>query len=186
MKLNVVTHNPGKVKEFNLAFADKGIEMVHVNREYDEIQTDSLEEVVRKGMAQLRSEGLRDFIVDDSGLFVDHLKGFPGVYSSYGQKTIGNDGILKLMEGVRDRGAEFRCCIGASIGDKEIVVTGVCRGEILMCQKGYGGFGYDPIFSADGARSFAEMSAEEKNGMSHRGNAFRLFTEALKQNGILP
>lgn len=185
MRINVVTHNPGKVREYQAAFAGTGIEMVHVNREYDEIQTDSLEEVVRKGMAQLRDEGLEDFIVDDSGLFVDALKGFPGVYSSYGQKTIGNDGILKLMEGRTDRGAEFRCCIGASLGGKEIVVTGVCRGEILMCQKGEGGFGYDPIFSADGKRSFAEMDTEEKNRVSHRGNAFGLFRKALAEMGML-
>ena len=74
------------------------------------------------------AEGLRDFMIDDSGLFVDALKGFPGVYSAYGQKTIGNEGILKLMEGVDDRAAVFKCCIGCRIGDETVIVTGKCPG----------------------------------------------------------
>jgi XTP/dITP diphosphohydrolase len=116
MKLNVVTHNPGKVKEYQAEFSDFGVEMVHVNREYDEVQTAYLEEVVDKGMKELYRDGLRDFMIDDSGLFINALKGLPGVYSAYGQKTVGNKGILKLMDGVEDRTAVFKCCIGCMIG----------------------------------------------------------------------
>ena len=94
MKLKVITSNPGKVAEFQKAFADMGIEMEHLRLPYDEIQTSELEEVVEKGMAEIRAKGVRDFIIDDSGMFVNALKGFPGVYSAYGQKTIGNAGIL--------------------------------------------------------------------------------------------
>ena len=180
MKLRVITSNPGKVAEFNKAFADLGIEAEHVRLPYDEIQTSELEEVVKKGMEEIRSKGMRDFIIDDSGLFIDALKGFPGVYSAYGQKTIGNAGILKLMDGIEDRSAEFRCCIGCDINGKTIIVTGVCKGYIMHESRGTEGFGYDPIFSPDGKRSFAEIGIDEKNRMSHRGKAIELLIERLK------
>lgn len=185
MKLKVLTSNPGKVREYQKAFDDLGIEMEHHHIPYDEIQTSELEEVVKKGMAELRSKGLKDFIIDDSGMFVHALKGFPGVYSAYGQKTIGNKGILTLMEGVDDRAATFKCCIGCDIDGRTIIVTGKCEGSILTEERGTEGFGYDPIFSPDGKRSFAEISVEEKNTMSHRGNAVKLLREALISSGLL-
>ena len=182
MKLKVITSNPGKVREYQKAFDDMGIEMEHHHIPYDEIQTSELEEVVEKGMQEIRSKGLRDFIIDDSGLFIDALKGFPGVYSAYGQKTIGNQGILTLMEGVENRKAQFRCCIGCDINGETIIVTGMCQGIILNEERGDGGFGYDPIFSPDGKRSFSEISVEEKNTMSHRGNAVKLLRERLEKH----
>jgi len=185
MRLNVVTHNPGKVKEYQLTFRYYGVEMAHVNREYDEVQTPYLEEVVDKGMKQLYSEGLRDFMVDDSGLFVNALKGFPGVHSAYGQKTIGNAGILKLMEGIEDRHAVFKCCIGCWVDDERIVVTGKCPGSILFEERGSEGFGYDPIFSPDGEHSFAEIPIDEKNVISHRGAAVRMLIDELGRRGLI-
>ena len=135
MKLKVITSNPGKVAEYQKAFDELGIEMEHYKLPYDEVQTFDLEEVVNKGMDEIIAKGVRDFIVDDTGLFIDALKGFPGVWSAFAQKTIGNDGILKLMDGVEDRGAEFRCCIGCDIDGRRIVVTGVCRGVITEAAK---------------------------------------------------
>lgn len=180
MRLKVITSNPGKVEEYQRMFGDLGIEMEHARIPYDEIQTSELEEVVRKGMDALRSQGLKDFIIDDSGMFVDALKGFPGVYSAYVQKTVGNDGILTLMEGVEDRGAVFKCCIGCDIDGETIIVTGECPGVILKEGRGEKGFGYDPIFSHDGKRSFSEIGLEEKNSVSHRGDAVKLLRERLK------
>ena len=185
MKLKVITHNPGKVREYQEALGGYGIEMEHVNREYDEVQTAYLEEVVDKGLKSMYAEGLRDFMIDDSGLFVDALKGFPRVYSAYGQKTIGNQGILKLMEGVDDRAAVFKCCIGCRIGDETVIVTGKCPGVILDSARGDGGFGYDPIFSPDGEHSFAEIPVEEKNVISHRGVATRMLVEELRNRGFI-
>jgi len=181
MKIKVITSNPGKVAEYQKAFDELGIEMEHYRLPYDEIQTSDLQEVVNKGMDEIIAKGVRDFIVDDTGLFIDSLKGFPGVWSAYAQKTIGNKGILKLMEGVEDRGAEFRCCIGCDIDGRRIVVVGVCRGSITESEKGTDGFGFDPIFSPDGKLTFAEMSVEDKNLISHRGNAVRLLIEQLKK-----
>lgn len=180
MKLKVITSNPGKVAEYQKAFDELGIEMEHYRLPYDEVQTFDLEEVVNKGMDEIIAKGVRNFIVDDTGLFIDALKGFPGVWSAFVQKTIGNDGILKLMDGIEDRGAEFRCCIGCDIDGRRIVVTGVCRGFITESAKGTDGFGYDPIFSPDGELTFAEMSVDDKNKISHRGNAFRLLIDAIK------
>ena len=181
MKLKVITSNPGKVAEYQKAFDELGIEMEHYRLPYDEVQSSDLEEVVNKGMDEIISKGVRNFIVDDTGLFIDSLKGFPGVWSAYAQKTIGNKGILKLMDGVEDRGAEFRCCIGCDIEGERIVVVGVCRGYITESEKGTDGFGFDPIFSPDGKLTFAEMSIEDKNLISHRGNAVRLLIQRLKK-----
>ena len=185
MKLKVITSNPGKVAEYEKELSQFGIEMEHLRHPYDEVQTSDLEEVVNKGMDAIIAEGIRDFIVDDSGLFIDALKGFPGVWSAYAQKTIGNPGILKLMDGVEDRGAEFRCCIGCDIAGKRIVVTGKCRGVIKDSEKGSERFGLDPVFSQDGKRTFAEIPMDEKNDVSDRGNAVRLLREALRNEGLI-
>ena len=184
MRLKVITSNPGKVAEFQRSFDDLGIEMEHLHIPYDEIQTSELEEVVRMGMKEIRSKGIRDFIIDDSGMFVDALNGFPGVYSAYVQKTVGNGGILKLMQNVDDRRATFKCCIGCDIDGKTVMVTGECNGYILDHEVGDKGFGYDPIFSPDGRRSFAKLPIEEKNTMSHRGDAVRLLRSELKRMDI--
>lgn len=185
MILKVVTSNPGKVEEFAEAFSSMGIDFEHIRIPYDEPQVSSLEEVVEAGIKELRNKGLSDFLIDDSGMFVDHLKGFPGVYSSYVQKTVGNDGVLRLMDGVPDRSAQFKCCIGCCVKGETVIVTGVCPGSILHEPRGEGGFGYDPIFSPDGERSFAEMPLSEKNGISHRGRAIGLLRKELGERGFI-
>jgi XTP/dITP diphosphohydrolase len=180
MRLKVITSNPGKVAEYQRMFGDLGIEMEHVKIPYDEIQTAELEEVVLKGMEALRTAGLKDFIIDDSGVFIDELGGFPGVYSAYVQKTIGNEGILTLMDGVENRDAIFKCCIGCDLNGETIIVTGKCPGKVLHEARGTDGFGYDPIFSHDGKCSFAEIQLNEKNEISHRGNAFELLRKEIE------
>jgi XTP/dITP diphosphohydrolase len=181
MILKVVTSNLGKVKEYQDALKQFGIDVEHVRIPYDEIQASELRSVVHNGMEQIKMSGISDFIIDDSGLFVDALNGFPGVYSAYVQKTIGNKGILKLMEKVKERKANFQCCIGCNINGKDIAVTGRCDGVILKKEIGTEGFGYDPIFSHDGKRSLAELSLDEKNDISHRGNAVKLLMKELEK-----
>jgi len=180
MRISVITSNPGKVREYQRYFEGLGIETVHMKVPYDEIQSSDLEEVVRKGMDELKSKGISNFIIDDSGLFIDRLGGFPGVWSAYVQKTIGNEGILKLMADVDPRDAAFKCCIGCNMNGKDIIVTGVCDGVILNEERGNEGFGYDPIFSHDGDRSFAEIPMDEKNNVSHRGEAAKLLLSAMR------
>ena len=179
MKLCAITSNLGKLEEFRAVLPE--IEIVHENIDCDEIQADTLEEVVMNCINQLRLKGHDNFILDDSGLFIDGLKGFPGVYSAYVLKTLENEGILKIMEGNEERVARFKCCIGACVMSKIIIAYGECQGKIAFKKSGRGGFGFDPIFIPDGyEESFAEMPPAEKNKISHRGNALRSFAEQFR------
>ena len=111
-------------------------------------------------------------MIDDSGLLVDALGGFPGVYSSYVYKRLGCAGILKLLEGAANRAATFETVFLHRTGGMHEVFHGTCRGAIADREKGPGGFGFDPIFIPEGAsQTFAEMSLTEKNAYSHRGRA---------------
>jgi XTP/dITP diphosphohydrolase len=147
---------------------------------YPEIQTDTLEEVATFGLTHLAGSIDGSFFVEDSGLFIDALLGFPGVYSAYVSKTIGNEGILHLLADVHDRRAHFKSVIGYFDGEFH-VFCGVCKGSIAETLRGTGGFGYDPIFIPNGDdRTFAEMATDEKNRYSHRGRAAQKFIEYLE------
>ena len=175
MKLQVITSNQGKLREFQAALPQ--VEIIHNDADCDEIQADTLEEVVLSCIEQLRSKGLNNFILDDSGLFVDGLQGFPGVYSSYVLRTNGNAGLMQLLDGRTERQARFKSCIGALIDSEVIIAHGECQGKIAFAESGTEGFGFDPIFIPDGYEvSFAELSLAEKNKISHRGNALRAFS----------
>ncbi len=166
--------------------AEHGYELEHVKSSYPEIQGDTLEETIVPGLQWLMSKYNRPLMIDDSGLFVDALKGFPGVYSSYVFKTLGCDGILRLMEGVGQRSARFECCIGfmAPAGEP-YVAKGVARGTIAARKAGSGGFGYDPIFIPEKhERTYAQLKISEKNKISHRGRAIEIFVKELP--GLLP
>jgi XTP/dITP diphosphohydrolase len=180
----LVTSNLGKLKEFQHGLEPLGLKVRHLSIECDEVQADRLEDVVRSCIAQVVQQGHEDFILDDSGLFIDHLKGFPGVYSSYVHGTLGCPGILRLLEGASDRSAHFECCIGCHFHDAgRIIVSGSSPGRIGTEQRGTKGFGYDPIFIPDGGSgTFAEMDLEEKNRFSHRGAAMRAFVTELRNN----
>ncbi len=133
-------------------------------------------------------------IGDDSGLCVDHLGGKPGVFSARysGKGTLENNRkLLAEMEGVpeKERTARFVCavCCAFPDGRKPIEVSGKCEGILLSEPRGENGFGYDPLFYFPKlGKSFAELTPEEKNSVSHRGNAISLFVRALKESGVLP
>ncbi|HTY47581.1 MAG TPA: RdgB/HAM1 family non-canonical purine NTP pyrophosphatase [Methanomassiliicoccales archaeon] len=179
----MVTSNQGKLKEFRHALEPLGFRLHHLPEDVDEIQADTLEEVVEACVRDLRARGIRDFVLDDSGLFVNALGGFPGVYSSYVFKTLGSEGILKLLEGQKDRRASFRCCIGCSVdGVGEFNVSQDVEGKIIGEKRGSGGFGFDPIFMPDGfVETFAEMPIDAKNRISHRGKAIKSFASTLSE-----
>ena len=131
---------------------------------------------------------------DDSGLEVDALGGAPGVYSAryageHGDDEANNDLLLKNLEDKTDRHGRFVCCIACVFPEKygfePIVVRGNVDGEILRRRQGEGGFGYDPLFYfPQFGKTLAEVTAEEKNTVSHRGNAIKLFAEKLKALNI--
>ncbi|ASJ08138.1 non-canonical purine NTP pyrophosphatase [Thermococcus siculi] len=182
MRLAFITSNPGKVEEAKKYFEPLGVEVYQLRFEYPEIQADTLEEVAEYGLRWLAGRIDGPFFLDDSGLFIDALRGFPGVYSAYVYRTLGVDGILKLMEGVGDRKAHFKSVIAYWDGDVHLF-TGRVDGEITHEKRGSGGFGFDPIFMPAGfGKTFAEMTIEEKNEISHRGRALKAFAEWLKEN----
>jgi XTP/dITP diphosphohydrolase len=181
----LLTGNKGKLQEFQHELARIGVEVRQLTAEIEEIQADSLQEVVRHCLRQADAQMLGDVVLDDSGLFVEALRGFPGVYSAYAQKTLGCAGLLRLLEGGLDRTAHFDSCIGASIGGEHIMVTGVVHGTIVSKMMGEGGFGFDPIFIPEGKKvTFAQMEMGEKNAISHRGRAIRLLLTELEARGF--
>ncbi len=178
--IKFITTNRGKFNEVSRMLADAGQECEMLDMDYPEVQHDSLEEVVKRALAWLSGKIEGNFLIDDSGLFIRSLGGFPGVYSSYVYHTIGLDGVLRLLERFEDREAEFRCCFGLQWKGENRLFSGVVEGSVIEKKRGKGGFGYDPIFvPAGAAKAFAEISTEEKNKISHRGKALRKVIEFL-------
>ncbi len=165
---------------------EHGYDLEHMRTSYPEIQADTLEDTIRPGLEWLMQRHKVPLMIDDSGLFIEALKGFPGVYSSYVFRTVGCDGILKLMGGARDRSARFECCIGfVKPGGEPHISKGVAKGFISLEKAGSGGFGYDPIFIPEGhSETYAQMDVADKNRISHRGRAMKEFLEELPR--LLP
>jgi len=173
--INFVTSNKGKFAEARGIFGD--LEQKDIG--YTEIQADTLEEVAIFGMKEVAARLDGRVMLEDAGLFVEALQGFPGVYSAYVQKTIGNDGILRLMEGVENRRAFFKSVVVyAEPGLEPQMFRGIVRGQIGYEARGTLGFGYDPIFYA-GEKSLGEMEITEKNRISHRAGSMRALKEWL-------
>jgi XTP/dITP diphosphohydrolase len=141
-----------------------------------EIQSDSLEEISREKAKTAFAEVGRQVIVEDDGLFIDSLGGFPGQYSSFVFKTIGNDGILKLLAGSANRSAYFHSLIAFYNGITLSISDGRVNGRISD-RITKGGWGYDPIFVPDGTDlTFAELK-KSKNEYSHRKRALEKFAD---------
>lgn len=127
-----------------------------------------------------------DCFADDTGLEVDALGGEPGVrsarYATDGHDDEANKRLLQeRLQGAESRAAQFRTAVALILGGEEYLFEGVVRGTITTEQQGEGGFGYDPLFVPEGyEKTFAQMSAEEKNAISHRGRAVRKLAEFLQ------
>ena len=142
-----------------------------------EIQSDSLEEIAREKAKTAFAKVRRQVIVEDDGLFIDSLGGFPGQYSSFVFRTIGNDGILKLLTGSANRSAYFRSLIAFYNGITLSISEGRVDGRISERVTEGGGWGYDPIFVPDGTDlTFAELK-KSKNEYSHRKRALEKFAQ---------
>ena len=120
-------------------------------------------------------------LIDDAGVFIEALGGFPGVYSRYAYDTIGLSGILKLMEGIENRRASFKCVLGFLRNNgKQYVLAGETHGTLIHEERGDEGFGYDPIFIPEGEeKTFAELDMNRKNQLSHRGKALNKLLDIL-------
>jgi len=177
-----ITSNGGKVAEAKEKFSKISVEVVQKDLGYPEIQAINLEDVALYGAQHVLKNFNRPFILEDAGIFIDSLDGFPGVFSAYVYHTIGCNGILKLMEKTEKRDAVFKSVYAyGEPGKKPRFFAGECRGKISNDQRGNNGFGYDPIFIADGEkRTFAEMKTAEKSSFSHRGKALEKLIEFIK------
>jgi XTP/dITP diphosphohydrolase len=174
------TGNLHKFEEIQLILREFGVTTAILNVKSLEIQSDDLEEIARTSVLHVVAAQRLPVIVEDAGLFIGVLKGFPGPYSSYVYRTIGLKGILRLLEKEDDRNAVFRSVIAfCRPGETPKSFTGIVRGSISTIERGTHGFGFDPIFiplDCDG-RTFAEMATIEKNLYSHRAQAARKFAE---------
>ena len=179
VRLVLATHNTHKVAELRRILGAQldGIELIG----YDgpEPVEDGLtfgENALIKARAAAKHTGLAA-IADDSGISVDALGGAPGIHSA---RYAGNrddrenlDLLLANLVGTTDRSAQFNCAAALVVGDFEHVENGVWPGSVLLDPAGVGGFGYDPVFRPDGLDvSAAQLTADEKNAISHRARAF--------------
>jgi dITPase (EC 3.6.1.-) len=173
MKIRIATSNPHKLAEISKILTPFGIAVERLDAEKVEVQDDDVAIVARKA-AELLCPRYGDYtVVEDTGLYIDALGGFPGPYAEYVYRTIGLSGVLKLLEGVSNRFAVFKCAVAICLGGEVHVFTGETRGYIVHVPKGSGGFGYDPIFMPEGSGlTYAEMGEEAKNKVSHRAKAF--------------
>jgi XTP/dITP diphosphohydrolase len=172
----LVTGNKHKVKEANAILGKYSIPVQQLNVAKLEIQSSGLEEVARYASNQMPGSSQQRLVaVEDSGLFVSSLNGFPGAYSSFVHKTLGVEGILTLLSDQRDRRAQFQSVVALSgPGFRTMLFKGTVLGRIAMRAKGSAGFGFDPIFIPKGTSlTFAEGGQNAKNRYSHRSRAFR-------------
>ena len=193
MRLVCASANPHKVAEIAAILAECGLELLPRPESVPEVSedADTLEGNARlKALALAEATGM-PAVADDTGLEVDALDGAPGVRSARyaGERAIDAENVDRLLSELAGRGAvglersaRFRTVVVLRWPDgHEVIAEGTCEGMITDDRRGLGGFGYDPVFApadADG-RTFAELSAEEKHAISHRGRALRALADAL-------
>lgn len=191
MKLVAASKNKGKLKELSEILSPYGYEIISAD---DAGFSDDVEETGETFLdnAKLKAYAIYNAlhlptIADDSGLMVNFLNGAPGVYSArYAPVGERCNKILSQLNGVPDklRGAKFVCTICfIDESGKEYIAVGECKGKIGYEKKGENGFGYDPIFERDGI-TLAQMTDEEKNAISHRGEALRKLVKMLEEEKI--
>ncbi|MDA4135727.1 MAG: RdgB/HAM1 family non-canonical purine NTP pyrophosphatase [Thaumarchaeota archaeon] len=174
--VSFATSNRGKVLEARIIFKPFGLRVRPFSGKGAEIQADTTDVASYSAREAARKYG-RAVMVEDAGLFVEALDGFPGPFSAYVFKTIGIEGLLALLEREKSRSAAFRSAVAYCAPDGEPhVFEGEVRGRITRSPKGRNGFGFDPVFLPTGSRkSMGELTLEEKCAISHRGEAMRKF-----------
>lgn len=191
MDFLIATHNMKKRDELQRILSPLGVHVLTADEagvdltDVEETGTTFEENALLKARSGCK-EGKMPCIADDSGLCVDALDGAPGVYSArfageHGNDDKNNEKLLSQLSDVppEKRTARFVSTVACVFPDgRELVVRGECEGKIGYEKRGENGFGYDPLFYV-GERTFAEFTPEEKDAVSHRGNALRALTEAL-------
>ncbi|MDR0914009.1 MAG: RdgB/HAM1 family non-canonical purine NTP pyrophosphatase [Oscillospiraceae bacterium] len=192
MKFVIATNNQKKLAELSRILQPLGVEAYTAAQlgfaleDVEETGSTFAENAFLKADAACRLTGL-PAIADDSGLCVDALNGEPGVFSARyaGEGATDDEKIALLLKNLQDvppqnRTAHFACAVACVFPNGEVITAfGQCNGNIAFAKTGNGGFGYDPVFML-GENSFAQLSAEEKDKLSHRGNALRQFKAKLQ------
>lgn len=177
-----ITGNKYKLLEIKPIAEKYGFTVVQADFPKFEIQDSSLLNIAKHAALNAYRNLGKPVLVEDAGLFIDALKGFPGPYSSYVFKTIGITGILKLMENISNRKACFKSA--TVLIYEPFIISSIGKTCGIICQKprGMQGFGFDPIFVPEGSnKTFAEMSIDEKNRYSHRAKAVEKAFSTLRQ-----
>lgn len=177
------TGNIHKFDEARKVLAEYDIATAMLRVKTLEIQDDDIENIAKASALDAARRSCLPIIVEDAGLFIEALGGFPGPYSAYVRQTIGNKGILKLLLSKRNRKAHFRSVVAfCSPGTFPRCFHGVVEGKVIDEIRESMGFGFDPIFepTESPGKTFGEMNAEEKNKISHRARALRQFGEWYK------
>ena len=190
MKVVLASKNQHKLVEMRDILSAQGVEVVlesdvGIDVDVEETGTTFEENSLLKAKAVMEASGL-PAIADDSGLAVDALGGAPGVYSArYGGEELDDAGryrlLLENMRGQLDRRCKFVSVITLCMPNGDVIsARGECPGTLAYAPQGENGFGYDPIFFVpEKKKTFAQLSPEEKNAISHRGNALKLFQQKL-------
>jgi non-canonical purine NTP pyrophosphatase (RdgB/HAM1 family) len=173
--ISLITGNEGKAREFESLL---GIEVTAVKEDLVEIQELDVVKVVERKAQDAYSKLRRPVLVDDTGLALKEWNGLPGALVAWFLEAVGPQGILRMAAGVSDRSATVTTALGYADEAGVRAFTGTLNGVLTTELRGEGGFGYDPIFLPEGHdRTFAEMSSEEKNEISHR----RLAVDELRK-----
>jgi XTP/dITP diphosphohydrolase len=173
VKITMVTSNAGKAAEV-AAFFSGLLEVDYIDLDVPEHRSRDVAEIAREKARYAYGQLNMPLIVDDTGFFIDALNGFPGPYAAYVLHSIGNAGILKLMESIPDRNARFITGIAYADEGGIQIFTGILEGKIAISPRGTNGFGFDPIFET-GLKTLAELSIDEKSRISHRAQALSSF-----------
>ncbi len=188
MELYFATGNDSKVKEFKNALESFEVTLKRIDIDLAEMDHEDVEKVSRRKAVDAYNESNIEepVMVEDSGLYVSALGGFPGSVSSYFFEKCGNHGLLKLLKDIGERDAYFKTSIAIYFPEKDDTKTlsGVCKGRISRKIRGDSGFGYDPVFIPEGRnKTFAEdFSVKEE--ISHRKKAIEKLKKYLEEKGL--
>ncbi|MCE4614866.1 MAG: XTP/dITP diphosphatase [Desulfurococcales archaeon] len=173
IKLAFITSNKHKYIEVKQVLSGWNIELYFTSIAKIEIQNEDIETISKTAAIYAYNILKKPLVVEDSGLFIEALNGFPGPFSNYVYKTIGNKGILYLMRNKSNRRAYFKASVTCVYNQYIMTFNGLVNGKISTEPRGEKGFGFDPIFIPEGFnKTVAELGEDVKNKISHRSKAF--------------
>ena len=178
-KLILVSSNPNKGIEAERVL---GMPLLRVSLALPEIQAATVEEITRYKLEVARTKGYHRLVVEDVSLGFDELGNFPGPYVRWLLEAAGGKGLAAIAYALNNRAARAQCCVAYWDGSEGKIFLGECTGEILVQPRGDQHFGWDAWFQPRGSqKTFAEMTPEEKDQISHRGNAYRQLLAHLQK-----